>query len=86
VRCVWEGAGRWVVRFLQSTLGEAVPDSREAIMTVCQVAVISAATLILPCTLIDLAFDTDFLSMLMQALLAAFALALTVAVWTGQEE
>jgi hypothetical protein len=63
-----------------------VPDRRETMMTVCQVAGISAAALILPCSLIDLAFDTDFLSMLMQAMLAAFALALMVAVWTGYEE
>ena len=55
-------------------------------MTMCQVAGISAAGLFLPCSLIDLAFDTDFLSVLMQAMLAAFALALMVAVWTGQEE
>ena len=55
-------------------------------MTVCQLAGISAAALILPFSLIDLEFDTDFLSMLIQAMLAGVALALTVAVWTDQEE
>lgn len=36
--------------------------------------------------LIDLEFDTDFLSLLIQAMLAGVALALMVAVWTDQEE
>jgi len=36
--------------------------------------------------LIDLKFDTDFLSMLMQAMLGAVALSLMVAVWTDQKE
>jgi hypothetical protein len=36
--------------------------------------------------LIDLAFDTDFLNMLMQPALAGFALAFIVAVWSDQEE
>ena len=60
--------------------------SRETRMAVCQLAGISAAALILPCSLIDLKFDTDFLSMLLRAMLAGVALALIVAVWTGQEE
>jgi hypothetical protein len=55
-------------------------------MAVCQLVGISAAALILPCSLIDLKFDTDFLSMLMQGMLAGVALALIVAVWTDQEE
>jgi hypothetical protein len=55
-------------------------------MAVCQVAGISAAALILPCSLIDLKFDTDLLSTLLQAMLAGVALALMVAVWTDQEE
>jgi len=50
------------------------------------VAGISAAGLFLSCYLIDLAFDTDMLTILMQAMLAAFACALMVAVWTDQEE
>jgi len=50
------------------------------------VAGISAAALLLLGYLIDLAFDTDMLTILMQAMLAAFACALMVAVWTDQEE
>ena len=59
---------------------------RETLVAVCQLAGISAAALILPCSLIDLQFDTDLVGMLMQAMLAGVALALIVAVWTGQEE
>ena len=59
---------------------------RETLMAVCQLAGISAAALILPCSLIDKKFDTDFLSMLMPAMLGGVALALMVAVWTDQEE
>jgi hypothetical protein len=55
-------------------------------LAVCQLVGIGAAALILPCSLIDLAFDTDFLNTLMRAMLAGIALALIVAVWTGQEE
>ncbi len=61
-------------------------DRRETLTAACQVAGISAAGLLLPCYLIDLAFDTDMLTILMQAMLAAFACALMVAVWTDQEE
>jgi len=63
-----------------------VPFKYETLIAVCQLAGISAAALILPCSLIDLKFDTDFLGMLMQAMLAGVALVLIVAVWTGQEE
>jgi hypothetical protein len=59
---------------------------RDTLMAVCQLAGIGAAALILPCSLIDLAFDTDFLNVLMQAALAGLALALLVAAWTDQEE
>ena len=59
---------------------------RETLVAVCQLAGISAAALILPCSLIDLNFDTDLLGMLMQAMLAGVALVLIVAVWTGYEE
>ncbi len=55
-------------------------------MAVCQLAGLGAAALILPCLLIDLAFDTDFLNVLIQAALAGFALALIVAVWSDQKE
>jgi len=63
-----------------------VQDRRETLTAACQVAGISAAGLFLSCYLIDLAFDTDMLTILMQAMLAAFACALMVAVWTDQEE
>ena len=63
-----------------------MPIKYETLMAVCQLAGISAAALILPCALIDLKFDTDFLGMLMQAMLGGVALALMVAVWTDQEE
>ncbi len=59
---------------------------RETLVAVCQLAGISAAALILPCSLIDLKFDTDLLGMLMQAMLGGVALALMVAVLTDQEE
>ena len=45
-------------------------------MAVCQVAGISGAALILPCSLIDLEFDIDFLSTLLPPMLAGVALAL----------
>jgi hypothetical protein len=87
LRCVWEGAergcapggcarrGRWDMQGRWGTL-----------IAACQVAGIGAAALILLCYLIDLAFDTDFLSILTQAMLAAFACALILAVWTDQQE
>jgi hypothetical protein len=68
------------------TLGISVPIRRETLMAVCQLAGISAAALILPCSLIDLEYDTDFLSMLVQAMLTGAALALVVLVWIEQEE
>ena len=55
-------------------------------MAVCRLAGIIAAALILPCSLIDLKFDTDFLGMLMPAMLGSVALSLMVAVRTDQEE
>jgi hypothetical protein len=55
-------------------------------MAACQVAGIGAAGLMLPCYLIDLVFDTDVLSILTQAMLAAFACALMLAVWTDQKD
>lgn len=60
-------------------------DRRETLTAACQVAGISAAGLLLPCSLIDMAFDTDFLSIAAQTMLAAFACALMLVVWTGQE-
>lgn len=61
-------------------------DGRETLAAACQVAGISAVGLLLPGYLIDLAFDTDILSILMQAMLAAFGCALIFAVWTSQED
>ena len=86
--CVWEGAGRKGVRPVSAigVWGVSVQIKRETLVAVCQLAGISAAALILPCSLIDLKFDTDLLGLLMQAMLAGVALALIVAVWTGQEE
>ena len=87
-RCVASGkeSGGEVRPVSATTLGASVPMKRETLMAVCQLAGISAAALILPCSLIDLKFDTDFLGMLMQAMLAGVALSLMVAVWTDQEE
>jgi hypothetical protein len=64
----------------------AMQDRRETLVAACQFVGISAAGLGLPCYLIDLAFDTEFLSILAQAMLAAFACALIFAVWAHQEE
>lgn len=54
-------------------------DKQHTLMAACQVAGIGLAGLILPSALIDLAFDTDFLGILAQATLTAFACALMVA-------
>jgi hypothetical protein len=62
-----------------------VQDTRETLAAACQVAGIVAAALLLPGALIDLAFDTDFLDVLSQAVLAAFAIALMIAVWTAHK-
>ena len=72
-------------RFLPAAQGRAVQDKRETLMAACQIAGIGAAGLLLPCSLIDMAFDTDFLAIAAQAMLAAFACALILVVWTGQE-
>jgi hypothetical protein len=65
--------------------GRAVQDRRETLVAACQVVGISAGGLLLPCSLIDMAFETDLLSIAAQAMLAAFACALILVVWTGQE-
>ena len=57
-------------------------DRREILMG----AGISAVGLLLPTYLIDLTFGTDILTILLQAMLAAFACALMLAVWMGREE
>ena len=61
-------------------------DGRETLTAACQVAGIGAAGLLVPSYLIDLAFDTDLLTILAQAMLAAFACALMVTVWNDQKE
>ena len=61
-------------------------DGREMLTAACQVAGLCAAGLLVPGYLIDLAFDTDVLTILAQATLAAFPCALMIAVWTGQKE
>src|SRR5687767_2292551 len=59
LHCVWEGAGRVNAPGLcRRHRGRAVQDRRETLMAACQVAGISAAGLLLPCSLIDMAFDT----------------------------
>jgi hypothetical protein len=63
-----------------------VQDRRERLRAACQVAGLCTAGLLVPGYLIDLAFDTDLLTILAQAMLAAFACALMIAVWTGQKE
>ena len=81
------GRGRaWFAPGFRDTIGGAMADNRETLMAACQVAGISTAGLILPCYLIDLEFDTDFLGILAQAMLAAFACAIMLAVWTDQED
>ena len=60
-------------------------DGRETLTAARQVAAISAAGLLLPSYLIDLAFDTDLLTTLAQAMLSAFACALMVTVWNDQK-
>ena len=61
-------------------------EGRETLAALCQVAGIGAAALLVPCYLIDVTFDTDITTMVMQGMLAAFACALIIAVWKGQEE
>lgn len=61
-------------------------EAPETLVAVCQIAGLVAAVLLLPSALIDLAFDTDFLSILLQAVLAAFAVSLIVAAWRAQTQ
>ena len=56
-------------------------DERETVAAACLVMALSLAGLLLPCAVIDLALDTDFLGVVAQAMLAAFACALMVATW-----
>ena len=62
---------------------EETPD---ALLDACQVAGLVAAALLLPSAVIDQAFDTDFLGIVLQAVLAAFTAALIVIVWKAQKQ
>ena len=53
------------------------------ILAVCQVAGLVAAALLLPSAVLDLAFDTDISTMLLQAMLVVGAVALAVSVWNA---
>ena len=66
--------------------GGAVLDEREILTAACQVAGICAAGLLVPGYLIDLAFDTDIVTIVAQSMLAAFACALIAMVWNRSEE
>ena len=61
-------------------------DGRETVTAACQLAGIGAAGLLLPSYLVDLAFDTDLVTILAQAMLAAFACALMGMVWNDRKE
>jgi ABC-type Fe3+-siderophore transport system permease subunit len=63
-----------------------VEETPDTLVAACQVAALGAAALLLPTALVDLLFDTDFLSILSQAVLAAFACILIVSVWNTQKE
>jgi len=61
-------------------------DRGDTLSAACEVAGIAAAALLVPSYVIDLAFDSDLLTILAQAMLAAFACALIVTVWNDQKE
>jgi hypothetical protein len=63
-----------------------VQDERDTLAAAFQLTGISLAGLLVPGALIDLAFDTDYLSILAQAALAAFACGLIVGVWTDHQD
>jgi hypothetical protein len=73
-------------RALRAAGGGDVQDKHGTLLAACQVAGISLGGLLLPGALIDLAFGTDLVSVLAQAMLAALACALLVTVWTKYEE
>ena len=77
--------GSTCARFPLNNTGDSSAGQARDTSGGCYIAGISAAGLLLPCSLIDMAFDTDFLSIAAQAMLAAFACALMLVVWTGQE-
>ena len=63
-----------------------VEETQHTFMAACLVAGLVAAGLLLPAALFDLVFDTDFLGIVSQAVLAAFALVLIVVVWTAPKQ
>lgn len=68
-------------RTWREQLGER-PDS---LLATCEVAALVAAALLLPAALIDLLFDTDFLTILSLAVLAVFAIAFIGGVWMSRK-
>ena len=68
-------------------IGEvSMEDTPDTLVAACQVTGLVAAALLLPSVLIDRAFDTDFLNVLVQAALAAFAVALIVSLRKFQKQ
>lgn len=61
--------------------GGIVEEPSDALLAACQIAGLVAAALLFPGAVIDLVFGTDLLNILSQAALAAFAVALILAVW-----
>jgi hypothetical protein len=54
--------------------GGDVSDRMKTVLIACEASVVGGALLVLPTALIDLAFDTDLLGLLAQALLVAVTL------------
>jgi hypothetical protein len=65
-------------RFDFKSAGSDVRDEWDTVAAVCLVTVLG-----LPCAVIELALDSDFLGILSKAILAVFACTLTVVTWSG---
>lgn len=76
----------WASGFFAHYKEGDVQDERDTLAAVFQLTGISLAGLLVPGALIDLAFNTDYLSILAQATLAAFACGLIVGVWTDHQD
>ena len=61
-------------------------DKREILAAACQLMGMSLAGLLFPSALIDLAFDTVYLSILALATLVAFGCGLIVGAWTDYQD
>ncbi len=61
-------------------------ETPNTLVAVCQVSGLVAAGLLLPAALIDQAFGTGFLDILLQAAMVAFAIALMVAAWSAHQQ